>query len=385
MFPEKFINELKEKIDLVELASEYTELQKVGINLYQGPCPNPNHDDKNPSFRVWTRGYNGSKYDSWACMVCHSGNKNTKSKEHRNYGSDCFAFYQWMEGVNWKQAVIDLAQKYNVPLPNSEFDRLYKMKQLQTESYIRNLYSEPLKYLYDRGLTDVDISSWKIGFEGNKIVFPLLDKYRYPIAFTKRWLVMPEGRNDKYKNSYTSKIFNKSTYFYGIHNLDNDFDEIRITEGPMDVILSTKYGAKNIVATLGTAFTDDHVKLIKSMNKNPVFIMDGDGPGIAAAEKAVNKLAQAGIYSKILILPNGEDLCDLSLDIKEGIEDYIKQNAMTYGFYKMQKIINIYDNHIMELKLKSFKDIEKVLAEIPDDTERAIIKDYVLKKMDMRL
>lgn len=384
MFPQEFINEVKEKVDLIELVSEYTTLHKAGTNIYQGKCPHPNHDDKNPSFRVWKRGYKNSQFDSWACMVCHSGDKNITSKEHKNYGSDCIAFYQWIEGVNWKQAVYDLCEKYEIPIPSSEFDKLYNLKKMQTESYINNLYSVPLNYLYDRGLSDKDIEKWMIGFEGNKIVFPLLNRYKYPIGFTKRWLKVPEGRNDKYKNSPTSKIFNKSSYFYGSHNIIESFEEIRITEGPMDVIMADKYHALNIVATLGTAFTDEHVKVIKNWNKTPVFIMDGDGPGISAAEKAINKLANEGIYSKILILPDNKDLCELSIELKDDIESYIKTNALTYGQYKMQKIVNSYDSQINELKLKQYKDIKKVLEEIPYEAERMIMKEYILKRMNMR-
>lgn len=383
MFPQEFINEIKERVDLVELVSEYTNLQKASAQIYQGRCPHPKHDDKNPSLRVWKRGYKNSKYDSWACMVCHSGDKNIKNKEHRNYGSDCIAFYQWIEGVNWKQAVYDLCEKYDIPIPSSEFDKLYKLKRIQTESYIKNLYSTPLQYLYNRGLSDNDIKKWMIGFQGNKIVFPLLNKYRHTIGFTKRWLEMPEGRNDKYKNSSSSKIFNKSNYFYGIHNLDDNFDEIRITEGPMDVIIADKYNAKNIVATLGTAFTDDHVQAIKHLDKIPVFIMDGDGPGITAAEKAINKLAEHGIYSKILILPDSKDLCDLSNELQNDIEKYISDNSLTYGQYKLQKIVNSFDSKVNELKLKEYNNIKKILEEIPYEAERMVMKNYIASKMNM--
>lgn len=384
MFPQEFINEVKDKINLVELVSEYTALYKAGNKIYQGLCPHPGHEDKNPSLRIWKKGYKNSPYDSWACMVCHSGDKNTKNNQYKNYGSDCFAFYQWMEGVSWKQAVYDLCDKYEIPVPSSEFDKLYKLKRLQTESYIKNLYSVPLNYLYKRGLNDNDIKEWMVGYQGDKIVFPLMNRYRHPIAFTKRWLVMPEGRNDKYKNSCTSKIFNKSSYFYGSHNIIEDFDEIRITEGPMDVIMAHKYRAKNIVATLGTAFTDEHVEVIKTFRRTPVFIMDGDGPGILAAEKAINKLAEAGIYSKILILPNGKDLCELSNELRYDIENYIASHAMTYGQYKMQQIINSYDSQVNEIKLKKYKEIKKVLEEIPYEAERMVMKEYVLKRMDMK-
>lgn len=385
MFSQDFINEVKLKINMVELASEYTALSKAGAFIYQGRCPHPNHNDSSPSFRIFQKGYkNGkkiNKYDTWACMGCHSGSKDVKNK---NYGSDCFAFYQWMEGVSWKQAVYDLCNKYNIPIPSSEFDKLFKIKKIQTESYIKNLYDKPLKYLYNRGLSDKDIKDWRIGYTDEKIVFPLMDRYKNVIAFTKRWLIVPEGRNDKYKNSSTSKIFNKSSYFYGMHNIDNEFDEIRITEGPMDVIMAHKYGAKNINATLGTAFTDEHVEVIKSLDKVPVLIMDGDARGIEAGERAINKLADAGIYSKILILPGGKDLCELSIELKDDIEDYIQSNAITYGQYKMRNIINGFDSAVNELRLKRYKEVRQILEEIPNEVEKMIMKEYVLDRLNIR-
>lgn len=211
-----------------------------------------------------------------------------------------------------------------------------------------------------------------------------MDKYKNIIGFTKRWLVVPEGRNDKYKNSKASKIFNKSFYFYGQHNITEECDEIRITEGTLDVILGTKYGIKNLVATLGTAVTDDHAESIKNMEKIPVFIMDGDEAGIKAAEKAIDKLAKIGVYSKILILPLGKDLCDLSNELHFDIENYVQANSLTYGQYKLQKVVNSFDSKLNELKLKSFKEVKTILEEIPYEPERMIMKQYILQKLNMQ-
>lgn len=381
MFTQDFINKIKQRVNLIELASEYTMLEKAGSNLYQGRCPNPSHKDSSPSFRVWTDG----KYHSWACMGCHCGSKNIKNKEatYKNYGSDCIAFYQWINEVSFKQAVLDLCKKYSIQIPNSEFDKLYKKKKLQTKCFQKNLYSYPRNFLHERGLSDSDIDEWQIGFDGLKITFPLFDRYKCPIAFTKRWITVPEGRNDKYKNSATSKIFNKSYYFYGLHNLNESCEEIRITEGSMDVIMAHKYGAKNIVATLGTSFTDEHVEMIKKLGKVPVFIMDGDGPGIISATKAIEKLAEADIYSKILILPNNKDLCDIALDVKYGIEEYIQDNALTYGQHKLKDIINSYDSAINELKIKHLKKVRKILDCIPYEEEKIIMTGYIKKHFEI--
>ena len=79
MFPQEFIDKVKDAVDMRKLAEEYTLLEKVGNGIYRGPCPHPEHDDKHPSFCVW------EKSQSWACLVCHHGKKTEKFK---NYGSD---------------------------------------------------------------------------------------------------------------------------------------------------------------------------------------------------------------------------------------------------------------------------------------------------------
>ena len=388
MLPQSFINEIKEKVDMIELVSEYTSLSKAGTNVWMGRCPHPKHNDSSPSFRIFKAGYkngkNINKYDSWACFGCHQGGKDNKTKT-KNFGSDCFAFYQWMEGVTWKQSILDLAEKYKIPIPSSQHDKLYREKKIQTQVCIDNLYEEPLHYLYNRGLSAKEIYDWRIGWDGQKIVFPLMDRYKNVVAFTKRWLEVPEGRNDKYKNSKTSKIFNKSCFFYGAHNINNEFNELRITEGPMDVIMANKYKAINVVATLGTAFTDEHVEVIKSLGLVPVLIMDGDYRGIEAGEKAITKLADAGVYSKILILPGGKDLCDLSKELGDSIESYISNHSITYGQYKVNTIVNGFDSDLNELKLKRYPDIKEILEEIPYEPERMIMKEYIMDKLNIRM
>lgn len=383
MFTSDFINEVKDRIDLVDLISGYTELRQSSPYLYIGKCPNPSHKDSSPSFRVFKKGYrNGHKvndYDTWACMGCHSG-----SKGAGNYGTDCFAFYQWMHNVSWVEAIKELCDRYGIPLPESKFDKELYAKKKQMESFENNLTHDAREYLYQRGLDNKDIEEWHIGYNG-KIVFPLLDKYKNPIGFTKRWLQVPQGRNDKYHNSKSSDIFNKSGYLYGIHTLDKSFNEIRITEGPLDVVMANKYKVKNITATLGTAFTDDHVLLIKSIGKTPVLILDGDERGMIAAERAINKLAKADVYSKILMLPDGMDLCEFSLQMKYDTEDYINKNAMTYGQYIAGYLINCIDNGINEVKIKYYNDIKNLLETIPHEIERGIIREQIYNKFNIKV
>lgn len=381
MLPQSFINQVKNATDMVKLAQEYTELKKTGDGIWQGMCPHPDHKDTNPSFTVW------EKEQSWCCLGCHNGKKTgAKRSQSRNYGSDCFAFLQWISNgkIGWKQAILQLAKEHDIPVPSNEHEQLYKHKKILAESYTKSLHGKAFNYLVARGLSRKDMTEWMLGFDGQKIVFPLLDRYKNVLGFTKRWLDMPEGRDDKYRNSANSKIFNKGYYFYGMHLFDDSFDEIRITEGSLDVILAAKYGVKNIVATLGTAFTEGHVEIIKKFGKVPVFCMDGDPAGLKSMRKSIEMLADAGIYSKILIIPNQKDMADIAVEMKEDLEQYILDHSVTYGYYKIQNIVNLFDAKTNELKLKLYPDIIKLLEEIPSD-ERVIIKEYIKNKLQLSL
>lgn len=377
-FPDEFIKELKEKTDLVQLVKQYTKLRKVGIDIWQGVCPHPNHNDDTPSFTVW------QKSNSWSCYGCHSGKKGIEG----NKGSDAIAFLEWVENLKWREAVIKLAKWNDMPIPTDKNQKEFKKNYNLNEKYRKDLYKneEVLDYLYNRGLDDIDIESWKLGYDSfnKRIVFPLLNKYKDIVGFNKR-IVDPNYKGgDKYKNSSSSEIFNKSTYLYGAHALDNDFDEIRITEGSMDVILSNKYGVKNIVATLGTSFTEQHAKAIQKTGKTPVLIFDGDKAGNNGVIKALNYFESLGVYCKIVRLPEGKDLADLSLDLKFGMETYIKRNAITAGFLQISDLVKEYQSSLYNIRLEFIPRIEEVMKFVPRIEER-MLKSYIKDELNIDL
>lgn len=366
---------------MLELAGRYTVLKKVGDGIYGGRCPNPSHIDKDPSFTVF------QKKQSWCCYGCHNGNKH-KGKTHNdtNYGSDCFAFLQWVsEGkISWKQAVLQLAKENNITIPKDEYEEMYNFNLSRAKAYTLNLTGDAFNYLVKRGLNKKDMEEWMIGFDGLKIVFPLLDRYKKVLGFSRRWLVMPDWCRDKYRNSPTSEIFNKSFYFYGIHNYDSTYPYIYITEGPMDVILAHKYGLTNIMATQGTSFTDNHAEIIKNFNKTPVFIMDGDSAGLKALNKSTDKLSKLGIYSKIVLLNNGEDLAELSNRVKYDLNDYIESHMITYSYYKVQHIFSKYNSALLELEMKLRPELKDIIDTIPEN-EKDLMIDFISDKMHINL
>lgn len=377
-FPDKFIKELKDKTDLVQLVKEYTKLKKVSPGVWQGVCPNPNHDDGTPSFTVW------QKTNSWACYGCHSGKKGVEG----NKGSDAIAFLQWIENLQWRQAVIKLAQWNDIPLPTDKNQKEFKKNYNLNQKFRRDLYSheEALDYMYDRGLDDIDIESWNLGYDKNnkRIVFPLLSKYKDILGFNKRVIDPNYKGGDKYINSSSSEIFNKSIYLYGIHNLDNECNEIRITEGSMDVILGHKYGVKNIVATLGTSFTEQHAKAIQKTGKTPVLIFDGDNAGSSGILKAISYFDALSVYCKIVHLPKGKDLAELSLELKFGIETYIKRNSVTAGYEQISKVVNEYHSSLYSIRLEYIPKLEEIMKNVPK-VEQRMLKSYVKDELNINL
>ena len=377
-FPDEFIKELKDKTDLVQLVKEYTKLKKVSPGIWQGVCPNPNHDDDTPSFTIW------QKTNSWSCYGCHSGKKGVGG----NKGSDAIAFLQWIENLQWRQAVIKLAQWNDIPLPTDKNQKEFIKNHNLNQKYIRDLYNheEALDYIYERGLDDIDIDFWKLGYDkvNQRIVFPLLSKYKDIVGFNKRIIDPNYKGGDKYINSSSSEIFNKSAYLYGIHNIDNDCDEIRITEGSMDVILGSKFGVKNLVASLGTSFTEQHARAIMKTGKTPVLIFDGDDAGSAGITKAISYFDALGVYCKIVHLPKGKDLAELSLDLKFGIETYIKRNSITAGYEQISQVVNEYHSSLYSIRLEYIPRLEEIMKHVPK-IEQRMLKSYVKDELNINL
>ena len=379
IIPHSFIEELKAQTDLVKFVKQYTNLKKVGRGIWQGTCPHPKHNDGTPSFTVW------EKQNSWACYGCHSGKKGVDG----NKGSDIYAFVQWINNKDFYSAVKIVADWNGVAIPTNENQKLYDKNYKLAVKYQKDLLEgeeHVIEYLYDRGFDDVDLDKWMIGFDkySNRIVFPLLDRYNNVIGFNKRVIDKDYKGGDKYINSATSKIFNKSTYLYGIHNLDDSCNEIRITEGSIDVILAKKYGVKNIVASLGTSFTENHAKMIYKLGKTPVLIFDGDEAGNKGLLKALSYFDSLGVYCKVIKLPNGKDLADLASDLKFATENYIKQQAMTAGYVKVKNIIDEYNASLYEIKLETIPKLEAVMDLVPL-SERKSIRTFIKDELNITI
>ena len=378
-FPREFLDKLKQEVDLLDLVSEYTELQKAGPYLYMGHCPHPKHRDSDASFRVNTQ------TNTWCCFGCHSDKKN---KEQGNYGSDCIAFIEWINDgkLSWIDSVKYLANKINLPLPVEKFDKQYNTNYKLMTKYARNLTDDAYDYLYSRGISNEEIEKWNIGYDSydDRIVFPLLDTYNNVLGFNKRLITKEtKGVSRKYIHSSDSEIFKKSTYLYGLNHLDLSCDYIILSEGVMDCILAQKYGLKNVICALGTSLSQHQIDLLAKYNKQLIVVYDSDKKGIDTMNKVMPILSDNGIAAKLVLLPSNKDLADMSLELKYNIKHYIINNSMTYSYYIMKNAIDDFNKDLYDLYSKYSVIFNEVLDQVPlleKPIAKAFIEDNVYNK-----
>lgn len=332
------------------------------------------------------------------------GPKNLKSKTLRNVGSDCFAFIQWLSEykgsertIGWREAVEMLSKRAGIPLEEDRYSNTYKMLYVIASKRHDNLMNdkEALLYMKSRGITEKTLEEWKIGVmlrqeHGDwikRISFPLLSKYNQVIGESCRAINYLKGvsKYPKYKNSANSSYFHKSSYFYGIHRYNSDTPELRITEGAMDVITASQFGAVNVVCTLGTAFTKDHIQELKAIGATPCFCLDGDAAGLKGTKRAVAMLAEAGIYAKVCILPEGEDLAELALRLKDDIEEYIEMHTKMYWEYLLDEPIAIYNAQLNKARAKILPMVMAASKGTTTPEDRILMKNFVKEKVGLEI
>lgn len=382
MYSKETLEKIKKTINPLNFFASYTHLTKTGNNYYSGRCPHPDHKDNTPSFRVWIY----PTHWSWCCMSCHSGEKNIK---YKNYGSDVFAFYQWMSDtksskhiLSFNEAVKKAAEYANINIDQySDYSRKYKDNLFKARAFLANHNKKSLYYLLNRGLTKEDISSWMIGFDGERITFPLFDINNNIIGFSNR--ILEDNKNgSKYINSANSDWFKKREFLYGLNNLLQGDQYVIITEGVMDVIMAQKYGI-NAICSLGTSFTDEQAAIIKKLKLYPVFAFDGDDPGQKATVKAIEKMSSIGISSFVFSLDNGSDLYDFCLSNKEKSKDILNSKISPYWIMLLQEESAEWDNLKLRYQNNIAKKIGNIANTIKSSDDRRLYKSYIYKKFDL--
>lgn len=346
-FSADFIDKVRDANNIVDIIGQYTQLSHKG-HQHMGLCPFPDHNEKSASFSV------SELKQLYHCFGCKkSGN--------------IFTFVQDMKSMNFPEAVEFLAERASIPIPvdsqasekeATQYSELRDKKKLMfkinlaaARYYYQNYQKlvdthKAKKYLSSRITQDDIISFFKLGYASDqweslahhlkvqkfplelaaemgllkkktqggfydvfrdRIIFPIFSHSGESVGFGGR--VIDQGQ-PKYLNSPESAVFSKGRIFYGLYEnakFIRSLDEVIIVEGYMDLLALFQAGFKNVVATLGTALTESHAKLIKRYSRNVIVLFDGDSAGQSAAQRSLPILLSQGLFPRGLTLPENLD------------------------------------------------------------------------------
>lgn len=395
------IEEIRNRLDIVDLVREYVKLEKAGVN-YRALCPF--HSEKTPSFFV------NPVRQRWHCFGSCSE------------GGDIFSFVMKIEGVEFADALRILAAKTGVELKKqdpkirSERQRVYEICEWANRFYEDKIKSrsDVTDYLKKRGIGQDEIKLWRIGYapdswddliiflrdkgysgeevmqaglagrrEGSskhynrfrgRIIFPIFDFSSQPIGFGGRLFEEDGKKRDeaKYLNTPNTILYNKSKVLYGLDKAKIDIrknDFCILTEGYTDVIMSHKAGLTNTVSTSGTALTEDQLAVIKRYSDNLVTAFDMDEAGGSATDKGVDMAIAQGFNVKVASLLPGLDPADMIL---KNPEDWIRsvKESISIMDFRFERAFSDKDPSDPEDRKKIASELLPKIAIIFNDIER---------------
>ena len=406
-----FAQTVKQQADIVKVIEGYIRLRKAGAQNYTGLCPF--HKEKSPSFSVH------AVRQFYHCFGCHES-------------GDVFSFVAKIEKVGFPEAVRIVAQKCGIPLPNREFSspeeaagaRL-RTKLLELHETATAWFEEQLRgpegavareYLAGRGLTPEGIKTFRIGYapdsfnalrdrlsgaadnetlrasglfsskeQGDGSLGPIYDRFRkrvmFPIAsesgrviaFTARTLETGDKAGAKYINSPETPLYSKGAVLF---NLDKARTAIRqlefalLVEGQMDCISVFLRGIQNVIATSGTAFTEQQVALLRRHTSQVIVNFDPDAAGSNAAEKSIALLTEEGFNIKIVTLDDG---LDPDRYIRErGVEAYkaALRDSRRQADYLIERARQMFPGASAEQKVKAMNYLLPHIRRMPEKLAR---------------
>ncbi len=421
MIPEEVIQKVRDTANIREIVEEYVPLRKAGRN-WVGLCPF--HTENDPSFTV------SEEKQLFHCFGCHEG-------------GDIFKFLMKIKGVSFIEAVKYVASRYGIDIPEKPLTKKEKKKKREKDllliankeasNFYHNLLldsiegEKALKYLIDRGITTSTIKSFYIGWAPDvwdKLVNYLknrgiseqvaeragliikrpssrgyYDRFRariiFPIEDIKGDIVALGGRviDDslpKYLNSPETPIYQKSQVLYGLFKTK---EHIRrsglgiVVEGYLDLISLFQHDIKNVVATLGTALTEEHVSILKRHARNWILIFDGDQAGTKAALRALPLFLKASINVKVLNLPDEHD--PDSFIRNKGKERFLSllEKAQSGLDFAINKAIEQYKNNgTLDIEAKSnvVEMLLPLLSAVSDPVLQALMVGRVSQVLSIR-
>ena len=413
-FPDSFLQELKLRSDITEIASSYVNLKRHGRNMV-GLCPF--HGEKTPSFNIYTE--SGSFY----CFGCGAG-------------GDVITFIMKIENLDYVEAVKFLAQRAGMEMPENTYDdslsklrmRIYEANREAARFFHATLLSQRgqsgLNYLRGRALSDRTIRHFGLGFADddwnslcnhlknkgfseyeiysanlafrrkngngiydrfvNRVMFPIIDLRGNVIAFGGR--IMTDEK-PKYLNTSDTPVFKKSENLFSLNNAKSSGTRTLILcEGYMDVIALNQAGFTNAVATLGTALTNEQAVLMKRYADEVIICYDADGAGQKATARAIDILRNAGLPIKILTVPSGKDPDEFIRSKGENgpaaFKLLIEKCGNDIG-YRLMKLKENYNLNTTDGKVAFLNEAVKIVATIESPIERDVFASKLCAELEI--
>jgi DNA primase len=410
--PESIVTEIRQAANIVNVIGEYVQLKKSGNN-HVGLCPF--HAEKTPSFSV------NEQKQMFKCFGC-------------GVGGNVYTFLMRQNNLTFPEAVKFLGTRYGIQIPTNhltadqkrqlnERDQLFEINK-KALVFFQEQLNLPIgknaqKYIAKRGLSEDTQKKYQLGFapdgwdhvirmfsrEGtalnmveksgliiqkeqkgyydrfrNRLIFPIKNINNQVCGFGGRVF---DDSMPKYLNSPESPIYHKSRILYGLREAREHFrnkENVFIVEGYMDVLAMYQYNIPNVVATLGTALTSHHIRLLKGYVKNITLVFDSDQAGIQAARRSVALFLKEQVNAHIMVLPEGYDP-DTFL-AKWGTDAFLEESKNAFGMMVFLIDASLKKHgETIKGKIAAINELKPLLSEIKD----AVVRSLYIKEISKRL
>lgn len=402
-------NRVREAADIVQVIGEYIELKKAG-SRFTGLCPF--HAEKTPSFSVNPQG------QFFHCFGCGES-------------GDVFSFLMKYNRLTFPEALKDLAKKYQIDMPEpqlSEADRqrmreremLYRVNDEAARIYQACLTEAPVaegarKYLAERGVPQKVMQDFRLGYAPepqqvgwsyvisalqkknlaiqdieraglavkndrggwydrfrDRVLFPIMDMSGRVVAFGGR--ILGDGK-PKYMNSPESPVFDKSRLLFGLYQHREGIRTRRqaiVVEGNFDLLLLAVHGFDNVVAPLGTALTNQHIRSLRGYCDEVVLLFDGDSAGLKAAMRSIPFFLAEQVDARVAVLPAGHDPDSLVLEQgPEGVRKLVDA-ASPLGEFAYDYLVQEHGT-TLEGKNRIVKELQEIIGVSTDPMQRSLM------------
>jgi DNA primase len=414
--PEEKISEIQNVADIIDIISESVLLKKAGKN-HIGLCPF--HSEKTPSFTV------NPEKQIFHCFGC-------------GVGGNVFSFLMKHEGISFPEAAQSLARRFGVEMPirkmtpaqkrvMSEREQMLTANMQAMKYFHHTLLQEPsgktgLQYLTARGFTTDTLEKFQVGYVPagwqnlseylarkktsrdiliksglmienkqkssfydrfrNRIMFPIFSMGNQVVGFGGRVL---DDSLPKYLNSPETMVYSKSNSLYGLHLAKPECRKTGtafIVEGYLDLLALWQHGVKNVVATLGTSMTPDHVRILRGHCERVILVYDSDEAGLKAAVRSIEIFDKGHLDAVILVLPDGHDPDSFLFENGEVAFREMAQKALGAMEFLMESAIQK-NGMSVEGKIRTVTILKDYLATIQDNISRSLYIKKLAERLDI--